>query len=102
MPDEGEIEYERFRFQRFQEQLREQEKKKCVTPDDILEIARRNPFVYRALKFWKSGDVTFNEAMMLAVKWLDEDNTRLAAFAEIVKATQVPDAIIIKNDKEIS
>jgi tetrahydromethanopterin S-methyltransferase subunit B len=54
---------------------------KKITRDDISELAKHNPVVYSVLKLNYMGEISFEDAMMLAVSLLveqvDELSTKL-------------------------
>ena len=86
-----------------------------IPPSEIHELAKRNPFVYRAYNFWLEGHVTWEQAMALAVKWLVEENDRIRRVAGNIRVVQtikeinsngkvhrtVEDRIVYRDGKEV-
>lgn len=52
-------------------------------PDEMWVLGRDNPIVHTCLTLYQKGELTFEQAMMSAVKFLATQNQHM--FAEVVK-----------------
>lgn len=62
--------------------------------DQIIELGRTDAHVAAALGYWKRGDLTFDEALRLAVYHLAQSNHALIEHAVQLQMTQTPTLIL--------
>lgn len=65
--------------------------------DEIIGLGRCNICVSAALALWRSGDMTFDEALRLAVWHLADANARLIQQATDLAARALPEKIILEH-----